>query len=307
MEKNIANQTFDGEKFYLVDGIVGCNFENVIFSNCKFSQKIENCTFKNCQFINCKMYDTLFRWNLLEDCFINNIVITNNSSVRENKFINTKINNFKVVALGLCYNEYIDCVFDDISDLIVLRRDDTNFPNPYGTVISITNNTYHNCLVDFNSIKKLAESNFGSIMMGGSRNKPKKGYPLDEYMDDNNCEVVWDFANVSYEQRLYYIVALTMFFINVYVHKKNIKCSDVTLKFIRTEFSNEIKFLMDDKYLDTTLVEPITSTTNDCFEIPVPLTDDVPNLLDEKYWKPIDKEFSLLLKKSTINKNKKKD
>lgn len=294
MRKYIKNQTFDGMEIFSKGDIIDCDFENVIFTNCKFSQRIENCTFKNCQFVNSKMYDTLFIWNTLIDCHINNLLIINNSSVRENKFINTKINNFNIIAVGLCYNEYIDCIFDDISDLIVLRRDN-NFE---GIVLSLTNNIYNNCIIDFSSIINLAHSNLGSLMMGGSRTKPKKDYPLNKYIDNNNCEVIWDVTTLNYEQRIYYIVALLMFIANVYVNlHTNLKECDVNLRFIRTENSDEIKFIMGDKCLDTTLIEPITSIVNKCSQMPVQLMQDVPNILEEKYWKPLQKECLKTIKK----------
>ena len=227
------------------------------------------------------------------DCHINNLLIINNSSVRENKFINTKINNFNIIAVGLCYNEYIDCIFDDISDLIVLRDN-----NLEGIIISLTNNIYNNCIIDFNSITNLAYSNLGSLMMGGSRNKPKKDYPLNKYMNNNNVELIWDLTTLNYEQRIYYIVALTIFFARISVNtSKNLKEFDVNLKFIRTENSDEIKFIMGDKCLDTTLIEPITSIVNKCSQMPVQLMQDVPNILEEKYWKPLQKDYSKILKK----------
>ena len=293
MEKYIKNQTFDGVNFSSKENIIDCEFENVVFTNCKFSQRIENCTFKNCQFVNSKMYDTLFIWNTLIDCCINNLLITNNSSVRENKFISTKINDFNINAVGLCYNDYNECIFYDISDLIVLRDN-----NLEGIILSLTNNIYNNCIIDFNSIINLAYSNLGSLMMGGSRNKPKKDYPLNKYMNDNNVELIWDLTTLNYEQRIYYIVALTIFFTRISVNtSKNLKEFDVNLKFIRTENSDKIKFIMKNKYLNTTLINPISSVINNCSIIPVQLNKDVPNILEEKYWQPLQKDYSKILKK----------
>lgn len=301
MKQSINNKIFNNQDMRPMGEITDCNFKNVDFINCEFHQKIENCKFENCKFINCKMYDTLFIGNTLTDCYLDNIFAINNSSIRQNKFINTKINQFTCVALGLCYNEYTNCDINDISDLIVLRHDNNGFLNPDRTVLSMPNNAYHDCLIDFNSVIKLAKCNFGKIMMGGSRTKPQKDYSLYKYVDDNNYEVEWDFSDLSFEQRIYYIIALTIFFVNVYVEP----CDDpnkkftynVTLKFVRTNFSDEIKFIMNDKYLDTTLIETIISTISNFRGSIVPLLKDVPNLLDDKYWKQKEKGSSLILKK----------
>lgn len=297
MEKNVKNQTFNDCSMVYMKEIVEYNFENVNFVNCVFHQKIENCKFKKCKFINCKMYDTLFMGNTLTDCYLDNIFIYNNSSVRQNKFINTKINEFIVVALGLCYNEYTNCDISDISDLIVLRHYNKGFANPDRTVLSISNNAYHDCFIDFNSVIKLAKCNFGKIMMGGSRTKPQKDYSLYKYVDDNNCEVEWDFSDLSFEQRIYYIVALTIFFANVFVEDCNVFTSNISIKFLRTDLSDEIKFIFGDKYLDTTLIEPIASNISNFCERTVPLCKDVPNLLDDKYWKQKEKGSPLIIKK----------
>ena len=93
-----------------------------------------------------------------------------------------------------------------------------------------------------------------------------------------------------------YIVALTIFFINVNVNNKSLKYCDVSLKFIRTEFSDEIKFFMDEKYLDTSLIEPISSIIYNCEENPVPLNKEVPNIESELYWKKITPDLKRSLK-----------
>ena len=74
------------------------------------------------------------------------------------------------------------------------------------------------------------------------------------------------------------------------------KYCDVGLKFIRTEFSDEIKFFMDGKYLDTTLIKPIDSIMYNCEQNPVPLTKEVPDIENELYWKKITPDLKRSLK-----------
>ena len=86
---------------------------------------------------------------------------------------------------------------------------------------------------------------------------------------------------------------------SIYKHMLIFESNDVIEENIPNVVSGyeirKIRYIKD--YLDTTLIEPITSIVNKCSQMPVQLMQDVPNILEEKYWKPLQKEYLKTIKK----------
>lgn len=316
MGKTIKDKVYDGIKMDL-QGLNNYHFENVLFTNCTFNipsdEPVENCTFNNCKFINCITGNMVFEKNVFINCEIDTCPQTMHNGLINNKFINTTITNSNPDYISMIqwmyYNEYFDCNISDVRNLIVSSYHTVKWG--HDTEVIVANNAYHNCTIDFNSIIDVAKNarDLSLITRNIHSHLDINDFCLNKYLEPTEYDADFNLMQIPFEQRLYYIVAAIIFFTNINVTHPDNYSADTTLKFTRTEFSDEMKFIMGNKYLDTTMIEPIIQKLHAVWDASIndireePLSVDVPNLLDEKYWKPLEKAPQ----KRFVKKQNKKD